>query len=400
MSLGSEDAVASEIIIVKRRGNGGDAGHKGGAWKIAFADFMTAMMALFLVLWLTNSTDEATKKQIATYFNPLKLTDSKAVPKGLKVIEEETAEEQADQPFRVTNMSTATEANKQSSFENRPSQSSEQLFRDPYDLIRRLSQEASQSGNIKKDASSGGQAGGPAVEQGTAFRDPFDPVFRSEVLEQDETRKRIEANAEVKAALQQSRPSQGAAADQIVSVSEDPTLEQNSDSKAKADRKAKKEHKKKQTNEAKKIASGIAKAIQKNSVPAVANIAVAVEDGGILISLTDKADFGMFTSASALPGPELVELMTSIGQVLQKTPGQIIVRGHTDGRPFRTPDNDNWRLSMGRAYSAHSMLLGAGIEARRFAKIEGFADRQLRDKKNVGAAVNRRIEILVRPEEG
>jgi chemotaxis protein MotB len=55
-----------QIIIIKRvKGHGG---HHGGAWKVAYADFVTAMMALFIVLWLLN-TSEHTKKVIAGYFN-------------------------------------------------------------------------------------------------------------------------------------------------------------------------------------------------------------------------------------------------------------------------------------------------------------------------------------------
>jgi chemotaxis protein MotB len=53
------------IIIKKVQGHGG---HHGGAWKVAYADFVTAMMALFIVLWLLN-TSEHTKKVIAGYFN-------------------------------------------------------------------------------------------------------------------------------------------------------------------------------------------------------------------------------------------------------------------------------------------------------------------------------------------
>jgi flagellar motor protein MotB len=63
-----------EIIIIKRSGEG-EHGHHGGAWKIAFADFMTAMMALFLVLWLINAANEETKKAVASYFNPVKLVE-------------------------------------------------------------------------------------------------------------------------------------------------------------------------------------------------------------------------------------------------------------------------------------------------------------------------------------
>ncbi len=57
---------AQPIIVIKR--NGGHAGHHGGAWKVAYADFVTALMALFIVLWLMSSSDQV-KKAIAGYFN-------------------------------------------------------------------------------------------------------------------------------------------------------------------------------------------------------------------------------------------------------------------------------------------------------------------------------------------
>ena len=49
MSVAEDEDRASEIIIVRRGGGDEDEGHHGGAWKIAFADFMTAMMCFFLV---------------------------------------------------------------------------------------------------------------------------------------------------------------------------------------------------------------------------------------------------------------------------------------------------------------------------------------------------------------
>lgn len=50
--------------VIKKKGHG----HHGGAWKLAYADFVTAMMAFFLLMWLLGSTDEATKKGISEYF--------------------------------------------------------------------------------------------------------------------------------------------------------------------------------------------------------------------------------------------------------------------------------------------------------------------------------------------
>jgi chemotaxis protein MotB len=54
------------IIVIKKKGR--HDGHHGGAWKVAYADFVTAMMSLFIVLWLMNSTPQV-KKAIAGYFN-------------------------------------------------------------------------------------------------------------------------------------------------------------------------------------------------------------------------------------------------------------------------------------------------------------------------------------------
>jgi chemotaxis protein MotB len=67
------DAKKLQPIIVKRIKKGGH-GHHGGAWKIAYADFVTAMMAFFLLMWLLGSTTEGDKKGIADYFSaPLKI---------------------------------------------------------------------------------------------------------------------------------------------------------------------------------------------------------------------------------------------------------------------------------------------------------------------------------------
>ena len=57
-------------IIVKKVVKGGGGGHHGGAWKVAYADFVTAMMAFFLLMWLLNATTEKQRKGLADYFDP------------------------------------------------------------------------------------------------------------------------------------------------------------------------------------------------------------------------------------------------------------------------------------------------------------------------------------------
>ena len=115
----------------------------------------------------------------------------------------------------------------------------------------------------------------------------------------------------------------------------------------------------------------------------------------ILISLTDEFDFGMFAIASARPTRELVTVMERIARVLQSTSGSVAVRGHTDGRPYRGVEYDNWRLSMARAQVATYMLVRGGLQEERVKRIEGHADRSLKVASDPLAAQNRRIEILV-----
>ena len=57
-------------VIIKRKKVIAGGGHHGGAWKVAYADFVTAMMAFFMLMWLLNATTEKQRKGIADYFNP------------------------------------------------------------------------------------------------------------------------------------------------------------------------------------------------------------------------------------------------------------------------------------------------------------------------------------------
>lgn len=56
--------------IIKKIKKGGGHGHHGGAWKVAYADFVTAMMAFFLLMWLLNATSEEQKRGLSNYFGP------------------------------------------------------------------------------------------------------------------------------------------------------------------------------------------------------------------------------------------------------------------------------------------------------------------------------------------
>ena len=67
--MAANSPVQAPTIIKRKKVYKGD-GHHGGAWKVAYADFVTAMMAFFLLMWLLNATTEEQRKGIADYFNP------------------------------------------------------------------------------------------------------------------------------------------------------------------------------------------------------------------------------------------------------------------------------------------------------------------------------------------
>jgi chemotaxis protein MotB len=70
------------IIIKKVKGGGGHA-HHGGAWKVAYADFVTAMMAFFLLMWLINTTSPEQKRGIADYFAPASVSETTSGSGGI-----------------------------------------------------------------------------------------------------------------------------------------------------------------------------------------------------------------------------------------------------------------------------------------------------------------------------
>src|SRR5688572_17853468 len=116
-------------LIIKRIKKSGGEGHHGGAWKVAYADFVTAMMAFFLLMWLINTTDPEQKRGIAEYFAPASVSpttsgsggilggtalgDDGAQGSGSRSVIEQLAPEAPDQVEDVgqsQNLAAATEA--------------------------------------------------------------------------------------------------------------------------------------------------------------------------------------------------------------------------------------------------------------------------------------------------
>ena len=81
--------------MIKRVTASGEGGHHGGAWKVAYADFVTAMMAFFLLMWLLNATTEQQRQGLADYFNPTIVRTPGASGEGV----EKQGKESSDTPL-------------------------------------------------------------------------------------------------------------------------------------------------------------------------------------------------------------------------------------------------------------------------------------------------------------
>ena len=483
-----------EIIIIKRHGAHEEEPH-GGAWKIALADFMTAMMALFLVMWLINSTSKDQKATIAEYFNPVKLAEVTRDKKGLRDPEQTSAETNSEGGGRGEVDGQADGKGGKPDASGAPGSRGREsaLFQDPYSVLARLASEAEVEAEAASADASATEAGRPGMSGGEAARDPFDPLYwqvaslpshRTERPGATNTvavapgENRVDARAHAdpaarkadkvadpkvadpKAADQKAAtdPKKAEAAKQaskdalktamkdagvkLASADPDaltiaPVTEAKVDAKAdtksdakvegapepvaesKVDAKATAKDAPKgaqakaaelpgkpatppepsaaETAMAAEIKAEIAKAVQPADTGAPApRIEVRRSGEGILISVTDEINFSMFGIGSAEPTPKVVRALERIAKVLASRPGQIVVRGHTDGRPFRSETYDNWRLSSARAQMASYMLVRGGFDEKRVERIEGYADRRPRNTGDAKAAENRRIEILLR----
>lgn len=380
-----------ELVIIRRRMGAGQEEPHRGIWKIAYADFMTALMAFFLVMWLLNASDKQTIAAVASYFSPVKLTDRVTNPKGLHDMESGArGSENAPDESRAIDGSGEGDPRADGSFRQRYPE--EMLFRDPYGVLEQL------AGDIVVPA----ENELAAASRGEALRDPFDPEFRFLVARANASESRRQEKPQPAASRRPAPPDVGDdTATAAEALSSDPassdTAEPSPPRSQESSEPAPRDEPAPQPAE-KDVAEEILSVLREASLARIPNVEVVQTSDGILISLTDEFDFGMFAIASAEPRPELVVIMEKIAEVLKSYPGRLVVRGHTDGRPFRTQGYDNWRLSTARAHMAYFMLTRGGVDEHRFERIEGYADRSLKVAGEPEAAQNRRIEILLRSE--
>ncbi|MFM9856908.1 MotB family protein [Pseudoxanthobacter sp. M-2] len=380
------DAEHQELIIIKRYEEEEHEAHS-SAWKVAHADFMTAMMAFFLIMWLINATDDEVKKSIANYFNPVNLAESMTDRKGLHDPEDVEAAPPPEAGKQGDAGGAASE--RPAAIAVVMAAREQAAFQDPYAILAKLAAEADamapEAGDIDAPEIQTGEPGDPG---GDTARDPFDPVYwqtnatrqsRTENPGRSGTIANARIGAEIDAAARASDASATAADGEVGDSGSEPPA----------------------------AATGAADGPDAFANEAFEGGADAAYDGGphleirrtaegTLVSLTDDINFSMFAVGSAIPDPQTVKAMEEIAKALSTRSGEIVIRGYTDARPFRSETYDNWRLSTARAHMAQYMLVRGGLQEDRIRSVEGFADRDLKNAKDPNAAENRRIEILLR----
>ncbi|GMG83857.1 flagellar motor protein MotB [Paralimibaculum aggregatum] len=291
-------------IIVKKVVKGGGDGHHGGAWKVAYADFVTAMMAFFLLMWLLNATTEKQRKGIADYFDP-SIPLARISAGGNNVLDGDSVvarqRRSGSKPPQAEDVGPETV------------------------LIDRTLPDPSP------------HARGGRATSGSAPHDP--------------------AGADA-----------GAGAYEAAYRAEEARLEQ--------------------------LAEEVRAAVSAAGGGFDAHFLVRMTPEGLVIEIADTGQAPLFASGSAAPAPKLAELMAVIVPVLGLTTNPIAIVGHTDASPFTGAGSDNWVLSTERANAARRLMLAAGLDEARLARVSGRAAREPLSE-DPHAPENRRIALTL-----
>ncbi len=390
-----EQPPRTEILII-RRSNGDDhGGHHGGAWKIAYADFVTAMMAFFLVMWLINSANEATRARVASYFNPIKMTDATPSGRGLSEASDTKKadiKKTKDVSTKVGESSDTGSAGKSTATQSTESKNEEALLQDPYKAIEGISREgqASPSGKTVE-----------IVSQKTG--DPFDPKAWEALREGKHNGDAETAARAANPNAIDKTPAAPEVADQknlqrSENIAKQPVkaasaLPENSSISQPEEKLSSASAQSSPTTD--QIRADLLKSLVDAGAAADIGVEVKMTSEGLLIVLSDKVGRAMFEVGSAAPTPALVLIAEKVGKILAGESGRVVVRGHTDARLYKKIKFDNWQLSTARAHLASYMLLRGGLEPSRLWKIEGYGSSDLQNVDDAFADENRRVEFLL-----
>src|SRR5690606_25231691 len=230
---------------------------------------MTAMMAFFLVMWLINAANEETKAAVASYFNPVKLMDRHSSSKGVQDVKEKDGKVRYESDQKIEN---STKVINDTTVAPPSEQEERQLFREPYAVLSELAHETGVLQNQSAKGDGGISTSGPATgaDGGEAYRDPFSPDYWSSKAVDDLTPPDTAPTIPPKPEPAEPKPEEAA-------------------KPAETQQQLIAELKKAAEGEAPKEGT---EARQAQPMP---DVTVVPVDGGVMIQLTDKMDYGMFS---------------------------------------------------------------------------------------------------------
>ncbi|YAA59863.1 flagellar motor protein MotB [Niveispirillum fermenti] len=329
-------------IIIKKINKGGE-GHHGGAWKVAYADFVTAMMAFFLLLWLLNVTTAEQKMGIADYFSPAsasKQTSGSGGILGGQTIRVDGAMVNASSPPGITVPTPTMPAAANSQEQTDDSQDSSSGRPTEQDVTGKGAGER-EGGWTRGDVVNGLavlERNGGTQEADRNGDGKVDEAELRNALARHEEQQFAQAEAELRQAIQQ--------------IPELRDLAQ--------------------------------------------NLIIDKTPEGLRIQLVDQEGYSMFPSGSARMLPQTAQLMSQVAQAVAKLPNKLSISGHTDSIPFSAGASyTNWELSTDRANATRRALEATGIADNRFETVVGKADRDHLFKDDPNSPRNRRISIVL-----
>src|SRR6266700_186467 len=285
-------------LIIKKVKRSKGAAHHGGAWKVAYADFVTAMMSFFLLLWLLNVTTDIQKRGIADYFEPTIASKSQSGAGGVLGGLTMGSPGAQDATTSPPNFQLAVAALRQ------PDDG------DDGDLAG--SSGASDTGDKSGGATSGKQAGGTAATEkpGGATANAKKPI---EQMTEMELQKRFEEREEKQFAAAEFALRQA--------IEDVPELKNLAD-----------------------------------------NLIIDRTPEGLRIQIVDQEKRSMFPLGSAQMADSAQKLMALVALVVQKLPNRVSITGHTDAAPYAFGRYyTNWELSADRANASRRELVTAGV---------------------------------------
>lgn len=335
--VAKKKADANNVIHVTRRRR--KVHHKGahGGWKIAYADFVTAMMAFFLLMWLVSATTEEQKQAMKDYFNPYSEDSQNAeVTVNTGIISIYDGGKASGDDIR---------AREEVNLENPDENIEEQ---DPTEKLAQDQNETTNEGNNENLFDE--------IAEITLPREEYDLLIEMANLGKELKPK----------------------ADKLDEISNDIDV-----------------------NKLDKNLLDIAEKISflMENVPDLKslsdNLIIEEVPEGLKIQLVDKDDFSMFSLGDTNLNKKAENLIDTVGIVLKDIPNKIAVSGHTDGIPLRKNNYTNWELSSDRAHAARRALLKSGVSEDKIFRVEGKADTDHFIKSNPNDPRNRRISILI-----